>query len=141
MNGTTLSPGDVVAGPSRTRPPSQPAASSKAAPGPTTRTLKQPMTLRVAESSIAGTGAQDKEEYFRALKRKAELARRVDKWMDRVMEETVDRGPFQKAVSVLSLLILQGHPPRLPRREASHELAVYAALEEIVAEAEAPWRF
>ncbi|EJT48325.1 hypothetical protein A1Q1_02608 [Trichosporon asahii var. asahii CBS 2479] len=103
MNSTTLSPGDVVAGPSRTRarPPSQPAASSKAAPGPTTRTLKQPMTLRVAESSIAGTGAQDKEEYFRALKRKAELARRVDKWMDRVMEETVDRGPFQKALSYM----------------------------------------
>lgn len=57
------------------------------------------MTLRVAESSIAGTGAQDKEDYFRALKRKAELARRVDKWMDKTMEETVDRGQFQKAVS------------------------------------------
>lgn len=59
------------------------------------------MTLRVAESSTAGTGAQDKEEYFRALKRKAELARRVDKWMDKTMEETVDRGQFQKAVSLL----------------------------------------
>lgn len=109
MNGTSLSPGDVVAGPSRTRtrPPSQPAASK---PTPASRTLKQPMTLRVAESnipgSLSGTGAQDKEEYFRALKRKAELARRVDKWMDRVMEETVDRGQFQKAVSLALLLQL-----------------------------------
>lgn len=61
------------------------------------------MTLRVAESSssgASGAGAQDKEEYFRALKRKAELARRVDKWMDKLMEETVDRGQFQRAVSL-----------------------------------------
>lgn len=105
--GGGLSPGDIVAGPSRTRtsrPPSRPvASSSKPATPAQTRTLKQPMTLRVAESSNQNVGAQDKEEYFRALKRKADLARRVDKWMDKLMEETVDRTQFQKAVSQRSL--------------------------------------
>lgn len=62
------------------------------------------MTLRVAESStgagsISGGGAQDKDDYLRALKRKAELSRRVDKWMDKLMEETVDRSQLQRAVS------------------------------------------
>lgn len=74
------------------------------------RTLKQPMTLRVAEStarqsaSASAGGAADKEEYFKALKRKAELARRVDKWMDKLMEEPVDRSQFQRAVSVQGIL-------------------------------------
>ncbi|GMK59214.1 hypothetical protein CspeluHIS016_0702290 [Cutaneotrichosporon spelunceum] len=63
------------------------------------RTLKQPMTLRVAETAMAGAG--DKAELRRAFENRIQTARRADKWADRVMEEVLDRETLVKALSYL----------------------------------------
>ncbi|KAL1406136.1 hypothetical protein Q8F55_007819 [Vanrija albida] len=65
-----------------------------------TRTLKQPMSLGVAEGSTR-TGPTDAAALRRSLERRAELARRADKWMDRLMEEVVERVAFQRGLSYI----------------------------------------
>jgi hypothetical protein len=60
------------------------------------------MTLRVAEASgaaPAAAGAGDKAELRRAFERRAQAARRAEKWADRAMEEVLERDVFLKAVS------------------------------------------
>lgn len=49
--------------------------------------------------SISPPGGEDAEALKRAAIRKAQLQRRVERWMDKLMEETVDRATFKKTVS------------------------------------------
>ncbi|KGB75133.1 hypothetical protein CNBG_0971 [Cryptococcus deuterogattii R265] len=51
------------------------------------------------DASIAPAGGEDAEALKRAAIRKAQLQRRVERWMDKLMEETVDRATFKKSVS------------------------------------------
>ncbi|WOO83644.1 Putative RNA polymerase II subunit B1 CTD phosphatase Rpap2 [Vanrija pseudolonga] len=85
----------MQAGPSRLGGGS---TSTPRAPQPQ-RTLKQPMSLGVAERSATPAAQSDAASLRRALERRAELSRRADKWMDRLMEEVVDRVAFQRALS------------------------------------------
>ncbi|BEJ13987.1 hypothetical protein CspHIS471_0311610 [Cutaneotrichosporon sp. HIS471] len=73
---------------SRTRPPSStskqsPQPPSKQSPSPTppppSRTLKQPMTLRVTEASEANAGVGDKAELRRAFEKRVQYARRAER--------------------------------------------------------------
>ncbi|OWZ33188.1 hypothetical protein C351_05419 [Cryptococcus neoformans c8] len=48
--------------------------------------------------SISPPGGEDAEALKRAAIRKAQLQRRVERWMDKLMEETVDRATFKKTV-------------------------------------------
>ncbi|CAK9786766.1 hypothetical protein CC85DRAFT_286454 [Cutaneotrichosporon oleaginosum] len=64
------------------------------------------MTLRVAESASgssasAGAGAGDKAELRRAFERRAQAARRAEKWADRAMEEILPRDVFLQALTYL----------------------------------------
>ncbi|WWD15634.1 hypothetical protein CI109_100056 [Kwoniella shandongensis] len=88
--------------------------STSTAPSPSSR---NPVRLSVAqrdttfeagpstESAAATANAnanshnEESEAYKRAAVRKITLKRRVDKWMDRLMEETVDQATFKKAAS------------------------------------------
>ncbi|TXT08790.1 hypothetical protein VHUM_02918 [Vanrija humicola] len=56
------------------------------------------MSLGVAERATA-PAQSDAASLRRALERRAELARRADKWLDRLMEDVVDRDAFQRALS------------------------------------------
>ncbi|WWC61478.1 uncharacterized protein I303_104062 [Kwoniella dejecticola CBS 10117] len=71
-------------------------------------------TSSVAGSTTASTSAStsapnqsvgsvsENDTLVRAAVRKAQLQRRVDKWMDRSMEETVDRSTFKKVAAHLT---------------------------------------
>ncbi|KAK8870072.1 hypothetical protein IAR55_000642 [Kwoniella newhampshirensis] len=87
-----------------------PPAISTTAPPPSSR---NPVRLSVAQrdtSYEAGpstdtlTPSHDAESdaYKRAAVRKITLKRKVDRWMDKLMEETVDRATFKKAASYLT---------------------------------------
>lgn len=56
------------------------------------------------DASIAPAGGEDAEALKRAAIRKAQLQRRVERWMDKLMEETVDRATFKKSVSAWPIL-------------------------------------
>jgi hypothetical protein len=62
------------------------------------------MTLGVTERPMPGqvaaaAGVSDAAALRTALERRATAARRAEKWMDKAMEEVLNRDEFQKAVS------------------------------------------
>ncbi|WVW83518.1 hypothetical protein I302_105539 [Kwoniella bestiolae CBS 10118] len=79
------------------------------AAGPS-NTSRNPVKLSVAQRSshhqeVSTQGDDEKGEHdilVKAAVRKAQLQRRVDRWMDKLMEETVDRAPFKKITSHLT---------------------------------------
>ena len=73
--------------------------------GPSTASSARVHTTSVpsGNNNIAPAGGEDAEALKRAAVRKAQLQRRVERWMDELMEETVDRATFKKTVSVLPI--------------------------------------
>lgn len=71
-----------------------------------TRTLKQPLSLNVAErvpgaNAVTTQETSDAAQLRASLERRAKIAKLAEKWGDRAMEEVLDRDSFQKAVSPL----------------------------------------
>ncbi|KIR56965.1 hypothetical protein I315_00124 [Cryptococcus gattii Ru294] len=70
-----------------------------AGPSTASSTRVQANSTPSVDASIAPAGGEDAEALKRAAIRKAQLQRRVERWMDKLMEETVDRATFKKSVS------------------------------------------
>lgn len=83
-----------------------PSSSSRRQLRPTPElTLRQPHRLTVAshDSPSSSSSANDTSSLRASYTRKAELQRTAEKWSDRMMESTLDRATFKRAVRSLSL--------------------------------------
>lgn len=83
-------------------PPQAEAGPSRSIPTPI-RTLRAPHLLTVAQRNDAGglepPSQSDAVAYRDAMRRKVELRRRGDKWMERFCEGEIGRDEFKKGVS------------------------------------------
>lgn len=75
-----------------------------AGPSTASSTRVQADSIPSVDASIAPAGGEEAEALKRAAIRKAQLQRRVERWMDKLMEETVDRATFKKSVSAWPIL-------------------------------------
>lgn len=119
---------------------SLPISSSTTTPRPTpNRTLRQPFTLDVADresksqnafasGSHSGTSVNipsDQETLRKTLNRKVELQRKTERWMDVLMEDTVDRATFKKAVRCIPVERLLHWNPTNEVNGIVHSLSIY----------------
>lgn len=87
------------------------AMSASAAPGG----YSNPARLNVATATAGAEGGAgpsnlgERERLLRAKKRNDEIRRKGEKWADKLMEETVDREVFKRAVSLLHVSLFFGH--------------------------------
>jgi hypothetical protein len=100
-------PGIIIKPP--TPPPSEPEqpVASSSRRRPENRTLKQPLTLTVADRDDDGQlrrrAVTDKQALKSSLDAKVQAERETERWADLLMEEhTVERAVFKRAVSYYS---------------------------------------